>query len=55
MKRYFKVRGSLVGVFVYGASIGMALAWYDWKLALIILVAITGNNLERSSHESNKS
>ena len=46
MKRYFKIRGSFVGAFVYSISIGLTFYWYDWKLALIILFAIWGNNLE---------
>jgi hypothetical protein len=31
---------SLVGVF-------LAFYWYDWKLVVILLIAITGNNLEQ--------
>jgi len=39
-----EVFGSVIG----GVALMMAFMFYDWKLALIIFLAIFGNNLERS-------
>jgi hypothetical protein len=41
----------ILGMFI--GIISMALAWieYDWKLSLIIFLALFGNNLEQSSRK----
>lgn len=44
MMSYKNLLGMVISIMAYG------LAWwlYDWKLAVVIFLAITGNNLERS-------
>lgn len=39
----------VVGVIIGGLAIGACLQWYDWRLALIIMLAILGNNIERNN------
>lgn len=41
-----EIVGSLMGL----SAMVLAAIYYDWKLALIIFLAIFGNNLERSGN-----
>jgi len=37
----------LIGIIVGVVAMGLAIYWYDWKLAVVIFLAIYANNLER--------
>lgn len=38
----------LAGLLVGALAMTLSVIFYDWRLALIIILAIFGNNLERS-------
>ena len=41
----------LLGAVVGLVAMSLAWYWFSWKLTLIILLALFGNNLERSSNK----
>ena len=41
----------ILGIVITTIAIGLSIHWYDWKLALIIMLAITGNNIERTGNK----
>ena len=43
--RALRIAGVLMGIL----SMILAIVWYDWKLALIIFIALIGNNLEQDN------
>ena len=47
MENKLTVLGSLIGI----TAMGMAWWLYDWKLALIIFLALFGNNLEQRNRK----
>jgi len=47
MLNKLQIFGMLVGIL----AIGLGVYWFDWKLSLVIFLAIYGNNLERSSRK----
>lgn len=40
---------SLIGMILIIISVILAIVLYDWKLALIIFLFVTGNNFEQSA------
>lgn len=45
--KVFLKRQRILGMFISMAAAGLAWYLYDWKLMLIILLALWGNNLEQ--------
>jgi len=45
MKKHLRITGMIIGI------IAMVLAWiwFGWKLVVVIMLAMTGNNIERSN------
>jgi len=46
-------RKQILGVIVGIISMGLAWYIYDWKLMIIIFLALWGNNLEQSGKKNN--
>jgi len=47
MKKTLQIIGALVGL----SSFVLAWYFYDWKLSVIIFLALLGNNIERSNRK----
>lgn len=45
MKNTLRISGIIIGL----TGLGLAFIWFGWKLAVILLLVIWGNNLERRS------
>jgi len=39
--------GNVIGMFLSLVAVFLGFYWYDWKLVVILLIAITGNNFEQ--------
>ncbi len=42
---------NIVGTLLIIAALVLSWIWFDWKLSLIIFLALMGNNLERSGRD----
>lgn len=49
MKHKMKLR--ILGMSLFIIAMVMAVIFYDWKLAVIIFMAISGNNTERTANK----
>jgi len=38
---------NIIGMVIGVLSMALGLVWFDWKLSLVIFLAIIGNNMER--------
>lgn len=41
----------ILGFFIWSITIILSLMWYDWKLLLILFLALFANNLERTNNK----
>jgi len=40
----------IIGMIIGITAMVLAIVWYDWKLALVIFLALTGNNFGQSKN-----
>lgn len=41
----------IIGMIIYLISIIFTVLWFDWKLVIILMIALWGNNLEQQNKE----
>lgn len=48
MKQFIQRNITYIGTVIIVLTLGLAWAWFSWKLAVVIFLALLGNNFEQS-------